>query len=618
MSTDRIDKSLRTADRLLRKQILTRHDLIYALTQAAQLEHALCCCYLFAGFSLKKNVSEGGVTWAELKHVRDWQTQLFIIARQEMGHLGLACNLLTAIGGAPHFRRPNFPYETEIFGTLPEFNLEPFSQEAIENFIAFESPEHIQLRNYLEGRLAPVVDIDEALGVAVDIAAGVMRWPAGLVCSAGSCNKVVSAPVQQSTASESEKTRRTEMLELLKQWEETTAATGSLPGWDYASDLPGRFYPAVVAFDGSQSSDSTTGDAGLVGAAVPVLGADRNVIAVLAFCYETYEHAGEDDDLVWALFQALNGSPFLDLCGAEPGQSGVDDKDDSDFLTIGEFYRHILGAFRMLDKQYSEREDEFFIGPKSAQVSNTDVNLLFPEWFNFDLTQVDGIESVARVITEIIREGEGTSESRDDSPSHYQRLKTVLTEFRQLKEANPEFDPVRPVVTNPTVEDGNSGTRITCDSTSQLLEVANDSYELMLRVLMRFYARPNPEDTNALVALSQIFLPMMSMVVRTLGEILTELPAFEGQREEVAGHGFELHQDLDLMPQAVASRKYFAERLRQLAAELARIEFPATVETAVAERLGTIAANLERIAFNFENAVDLRHENWGSLPREHG
>ena len=39
--------------------IENRAQLIYLLTEAAELEHGLMCCYLFAPFIIKKDTSEG-------------------------------------------------------------------------------------------------------------------------------------------------------------------------------------------------------------------------------------------------------------------------------------------------------------------------------------------------------------------------------------------------------------------------------------------------------------------------------------------------------------------------------------------------------------------------------
>jgi hypothetical protein len=120
--------------------INTRDELIYLLTEAAELEHSLCCQYLFAAMSLKRDVSEG-LTWQQFNHVSDWAQTIFMVARQEMEHLSLVCNLLTAIGGSPHFDRPNFPHQSKYF-PLP-FTLERFSEAVVCRFARYEKPEHL-------------------------------------------------------------------------------------------------------------------------------------------------------------------------------------------------------------------------------------------------------------------------------------------------------------------------------------------------------------------------------------------------------------------------------------------------------------------------------------------
>jgi rubrerythrin len=137
----------------------TREELINALTEAAELEHGLLCQYLFAAFSMKKHPSED-VTWPQLELIRDWEGHILRVAREEMAHLGTVSNLLTAVGGASQFRRPNFPQPARYFPTpsagsveYVEFTLEPFSISALDRFIRFEMPEE-ELRVGLEA-IAP-------------------------------------------------------------------------------------------------------------------------------------------------------------------------------------------------------------------------------------------------------------------------------------------------------------------------------------------------------------------------------------------------------------------------------------------------------------------------------
>jgi hypothetical protein len=118
--------------------ITTREDLLHALSTAAELEHGIICQYLFAAFSLKSHSDEGQVTWAQLERVREWKAAILLTARQEMEHLGLVANLLTAIGGTPHFRRPHFPHVTSYCPPYPTFELRPFCEATLRRFICFE------------------------------------------------------------------------------------------------------------------------------------------------------------------------------------------------------------------------------------------------------------------------------------------------------------------------------------------------------------------------------------------------------------------------------------------------------------------------------------------------
>src|SRR5215469_9679519 len=82
-----------------------REALIYMLCEAAELEHGIMCQYLFAAFSLKQGENEG-LTEQELAAVTRWRTAITHVATEEMLHIALVHNLLSAIGAAPHFSRP--------------------------------------------------------------------------------------------------------------------------------------------------------------------------------------------------------------------------------------------------------------------------------------------------------------------------------------------------------------------------------------------------------------------------------------------------------------------------------------------------------------------------------
>lgn len=121
--------------------VTTREELIYLLSRASELEHGLACVYLFAAYSLKADISEGGMSADQAIMVRGWKRRLASVAVEEMLHLGQVTNMLTAIGGAPDFRRGNFPLSPEAFPFGIQLSLEPFSQSTIERLVCFEMPE---------------------------------------------------------------------------------------------------------------------------------------------------------------------------------------------------------------------------------------------------------------------------------------------------------------------------------------------------------------------------------------------------------------------------------------------------------------------------------------------
>lgn len=118
----------------------TREELLYLLTRASELEHDLACSYLYAGYSIKSQPGEGGLTFDEHVGVRRWKQKIAQVAVEEMLHLAQVSNILTAVGGAPHFVRGTFPLPASTFPFGIEISLEPLSQALIERFVCYEMP----------------------------------------------------------------------------------------------------------------------------------------------------------------------------------------------------------------------------------------------------------------------------------------------------------------------------------------------------------------------------------------------------------------------------------------------------------------------------------------------
>ena len=133
-----------------------REALIYMLCEAAELEHGIMCQYLFAAFSLKQS-SDEGLSAKELEAVLRWRKVISHVATEEMLHLALVHNLLSAIGAAPHLGRPNLPAPAHHYPAGVNLTLVPFGEPALQHFMFLERPEGMELDG-AQGIDAPIHD----------------------------------------------------------------------------------------------------------------------------------------------------------------------------------------------------------------------------------------------------------------------------------------------------------------------------------------------------------------------------------------------------------------------------------------------------------------------------
>jgi len=148
-----------------------REALYYMLCEAAELEHGIMCQYLYAAFSLKQTADEG-LSPEEVDAVSRWRKRISHIATQEMLHMSLVQNLLSAIGGAPHLSRPNFPHPATHYPAGVHLALLPFSEEALRHFMFLERPEGMDLHDSYGlaayGRALPAVQAVDIVPRAQD------------------------------------------------------------------------------------------------------------------------------------------------------------------------------------------------------------------------------------------------------------------------------------------------------------------------------------------------------------------------------------------------------------------------------------------------------------------
>lgn len=418
------------------QEITTRAELINALRVAAELEHGLMAQYLFAVYSMKRYTYEG-LDAVQLERVRRWSSSITLIARQEMEHLGLALNLLSAIGGTPSFTRPNMPQRRDYYGKAGiKLTLTRGDLGTIKRFQHFESPE-----NLLPDAKHGVINQKDAV-----------KW-----CRAKD-EKIDSRAALTSMLGEASD-RRMKLLQ---------AAPVLTFGWDSVQQL-----------------------------------------------YESIR----------------NGFDYL---AAEPGSN----------LFVGKPSLQIFG------------------GPSSPQHGTmNDLNQ-----YGLDIIGVTNLASARQAITMILEQGEGVAVN-----ASYLRW-THFCLFTKIRGEMEEFGlgdlAARPVVANPMtmlypdVCPDDEVTVLKDPTTIRVAQLFNGSYELMLLLLLYLYSDNvrTQEQVNGLM--DAAFFPLMTMFVRPLAEVLTEMPAGVTTKEGMtnAGPGFELNGDVLLFPTLDATWDLFQER----------------------------------------------------------
>jgi len=483
------------------QEITTRAELIDALRVAAELEHGLMAQYLFAVYSMKRYTYED-LDPVQLEYVRRWSSSITLIARQEMEHLGLALNLLSAIGGTPSFTRPNMPQRRDYYGKAGiKLTLTRGDLDTIKRFQHFEAPEDL-LKDAKHG----VIDQDEA-----------RKW----------C-KTKEFAVDSRTA-------LTTMLA------KTSAARANL----------------------------------LTGAPVLTFGWDS----------------------VQQLYESIRrGFEYLSATLGEKN------------LFVGKPWLQIFGG----------------AGSAQPQGSMNDLNQ-----YEVDLIEVSGLASARQAITMILEQGEGIAVN----PSYLRWTHFCLfTKIRGEMEVLGLGDTAaRPAVPNPMTmrhpdicpED--EVTLLKDPTTVEVARLFNGSYELMLLLLLYLYSDNVKSQKEVAGLMDAAFFPLMTMFVRPLAEVLTEIPAGVTTKDGLtnAGPGFELNGDVLLFPSlGDATWQMFQERFDALAAGFNELlangdpwtELPGQHEegftkSRIWRRLDYMRTNMNRLAADWQ-------AKWGNIGTE--
>lgn len=222
--------------------------------------------------------------------------------------------------------------------------------------------------------------------------------------------------------------------------------------------------------------------------------------------------------------------------------------------TVGDFYIALSTGLRDLVAQYGE--DGTFDGDPALQLSPHEVELMGAK-------PVICMKTALAAFDAIVVQGEGAPS--DSVGSHYQKFVGIREEYQRLLQKNPAFVPAFPAATNPVLRrPPRPEGRVWLENPEAIavVDLANASYGLMLRLLGYSYAVQGPSAQKALAV--DLAICLMRAVV-PLAERAARLPAGPSNPQCHAGMSFTALRDAAPLPPGRAARRFFVERFAQLA-----------------------------------------------------
>jgi len=242
-----------------------------------------------------------------------------------------------------------------------------------------------------------------------------------------------------------------------------------------------------------------------------------------------------------------------------------------DYASVGKFYE-ILGE-GLTRFVHAHGESVAFCGDPALQLASTDTGLSGVE-------KVICLKTVLAAFAAIVTQGEGAAQHSEGS--HYQRFAQIRSEYEALLEQDPNFAPAFPAATNPVLRrPPRPEGRVWIEDARAIAttDLANSLYGLMLRLLAYTYAVPaeNPDKALALelgVGLMHALTPLAERAAR--------LPAGPSNPHCHAGVSFIALRDAASLPPGISARRFFRERLDDLAAGALRLRDPQDARTDIA------------------------------------
>ena len=256
--------------------------------------------------------------------------------------------------------------------------------------------------------------------------------------------------------------------------------------------------------------------------------------------------------------------------------------------TVGDFYDALSWGLRELVAQFGEGGT--FDGDPALQMSPNEVALTGAKPVICSKTALAAFEA-------IVVQGEGAPS--DSVGSHYQKYVAIREEYERLLQKNPAFVPAYPSATNPVLRrPPRPEGRVWLENPEaiRVVDLANASYGLMLRLLAYAYALPGPSPEKSVTV--DLAICLMRAVV-PLAERAARLPAGPSNPTCHAGMSFTTLRDTAAFVPGIAARRFFVERFAQLS------EVAESLRATGDSRVGTAADLLKSLSKRAARGFDL-------------
>ena len=263
---------------------------------------------------------------------------------------------------------------------------------------------------------------------------------------------------------------------------------------------------------------------------------------------------------------------------------------------VGNFYTALsLGLRTLVDRC---GEEKVFCGDPALQISLVDFGFAGAKPVICAKTALVAFDS-------IVMQGEGSP--RDMTGSHFQRFMSVREELLAFQRKRPGFSPAFPAATNPVLRrPPRPEGRVWIEDieASAVVDLANASYSLMLRLFSYAYVCRAPSEEKALVL--RLAIGMMHAIV-PLAERAARLPAGPSNPDCHAGMSFTTLRDTSPLQLGRAARVFFIERLQQLT------DVAAALAKGGDKRVQQAAEHLMTLSHQANRGFDLRAPVFGEV-----